>query len=78
MAKQLTPMRELIEFMRSSNIFNETTDGRKNEFKILKKAKELLKKEKQVIIDTYDNYGIANDKLCGSGKQYYKEMFKTK
>jgi hypothetical protein len=62
-----TPMQELIEWINSNT--NERGNTRLNNFDIIDKAKSLLEKEKQVIIDIADELGI-------NGNDYYNQKFK--
>ena len=82
-----TAMEELIEFISSANVFNQTHDGRRNEYAILSKAKDLLEKEKKQIVDAVnktdkDACTIANKINEGLfnhdskiGEKYYNENF---
>jgi hypothetical protein len=69
-----TAMEELIEYIEEWTAKNKTTDG------IWSKAKSLLSKEKQQIIDAWENgyqHGacVNEDKDKFHGVQYYNETF---
>ena len=74
-----TPMEELIFYI-GNNIYPYEIDSNAN-FVAKAKAKELLAKEKQVIIDAYTNgttdVGDRNPDDKSWGEQYYNETFKN-
>ena len=80
MEKQLTPIQELIKEFEN---IKETKCNTLQEVVFFDGVlaiieSKYLAKEKKVIIDTYDCNGVVNGKLCGNGKQYYKEKFQNK
>jgi hypothetical protein len=67
-----TPMQELIEWVRNH-------PGQTGKSLVIDKATELLEKEKEVIINTYDA-GLDNGTIEQdiTGEQYYKEVYEEK
>ncbi len=67
-----TPMQELIEYIEEGLPYNKHTK------EIRDKAKELLKKEKQTIIDTYKAGCVETGFLASDlANDYYNETFKN-
>jgi len=80
MEKKLTPIQELIKEFEN---IKETKCKTLQEVVFFDGVLAIIEskyvaKEKKIIIDTYDSNGVVNGKLCGNGKQYYKEKFKNK
>lgn len=67
-----TAMQELIKFM-SNEIYNESEEARKCEFRIRTKARELLELEKKQIIEAFRK-GSDIDYL-ETAEYYYKSTF---
>lgn len=70
-----SPMQELIEYIEEFTPKNKTTDG------IWSKAKSLIKQEKELIIESFNQgmnnsveYFLPNNKISES-EQYYNETF---
>jgi hypothetical protein len=71
-----TPMQDLIEWL-DKHGDNRIYGGRELSIHEIKtRAKSLLKKEKEVIMDAYI-FGIQDEYVIGSHK-YYNETFNTK
>lgn len=87
--KKLTPMMELIEWVNQNKCNEENQAGDKlivvDADELEQKANELLEKERQMVVDAYED-GIDGVDYCENrgwlrtkiGEQYYNETFKTK
>lgn len=73
MNKQLTPMQELIEAIEKLKINYDTELKTKN--RIIKIAKQLLPKEKQVIEQAW--YDGTENMNCINASTYYNNKFKN-
>jgi hypothetical protein len=66
----ITAMQELIEYFNERPEYDKTSEG----YEIIEKAKQLLKKEKEQIIDAFD-MGKTTIKFVEKAEDYYNQTY---